>query len=64
MFPPVSIVWPCSLSVDAYVAASRDVVVPRPDCPSCSLPMTFWSGYHRQIRAAGQCPPIWVPRVR
>jgi hypothetical protein len=51
-------------AVDVYVAADCDVVVPRPDCPRCSLAMTFWSGYHRQIRAAGQCSSTWVLRVR
>lgn len=64
MLPPVSIVWPCSLSVDEYVAAGRTVVVPRPDCPECSGSMTLWSGYRRQIREDGRCRSIWVPRVR
>jgi len=60
----MSIVWPCPLSVDAYVAAGRDVEFPRPDCPSCSLPMTFWSGYRRPVREAGLCHQIFVPRLR
>jgi len=60
----VSIVWPCSLSVETYVAAGRNVVVPRPDCPSCSGPMTSWSGYRRQIRHDGKCSSMWVPRFR
>ena len=62
--PPVSIVLPCSLSVDEYVAAGRTVVMPRPDCPVCSGPMTLWSGYRRQVREDGRCRSIWVPRVR
>ena len=64
MFPPVSIVWPCSLSVDEYVALGREVEFPRPDCPSCSVPTSRWSGYQRQVREAGQYSRIWVPRVR
>ena len=64
MFPPVSIVWPCSLSVDEYVAAGRQVEIPRPVCPTCSAAMTLWSGYRRQIRSLGRCFSIWVPRLR
>ncbi len=64
MLPPVSIVWPCSLSVDEYVAAGRTVAIPRPDCPECAGPMTSWSGYRRQIREGGRCSSMWVPRVR
>ncbi len=60
----MSIVWPCSLSVDAYVAGGRDLEFPRPDCPSCSCPMTFWSGYRRPVREAGLCHKIFVPRLR
>jgi len=64
VFPPVSIVWPCSLSVDEYVAAGRTVVVPQPECPTCQVSMTFWSGYQRRIREDGKCSSMWVPRVR
>ena len=64
MFPPVSIVWPCSLSVDEYVSAGRNVEVPRPNCPVCSEVMTFWFGYRRQIREGGRCSQMWVPRAR
>jgi hypothetical protein len=60
----VAIVWPCPLPVDAYATAGRDVVVPRPDCPSCAGPMTFWSGYQRHVREAGRCWKIFVPRAR
>lgn len=59
----MTIVWPCPLSVGAYVAAGRDLEFPRPDCPSCSSPMTFWSGYRRHVREAGLCHQIFVPRV-
>ena len=60
----MTIVWPCPLSVDAYVAGGRELEFPRPDCPSCSCPMTFWSGYRRPVREAGLCHKIFVPRLR
>ena len=61
---PVAIVWPCPLAVDAYEAAGRDVLFPRPACPSCAGPLVFWSGYRRYVRAAGRCRKIFVPRLR
>ena len=64
VLPPVSIVWPCSLSVDEYVAAGREVELPRPDCPVCSRSMILWSGYERRIREDGRCSSMWVPRFR
>ena len=60
----MAIVWPCPLPVDAYVAAGREVEVPRPVCPSCAGPLVFWSGYWRHVRAAGRCRKMFVPRVR
>ncbi|HLN68145.1 MAG TPA: DUF6431 domain-containing protein [Streptosporangiaceae bacterium] len=42
----------------------RGVGFPRPDCPSCGGPMTFWSGYQRYVRAGGRCRKIFVPRLR
>ena len=60
----MAIVWPCPLPVDAYVAAGREVEVPRPACPSCAGPLVFWSGYWRHVRAAGRCRKIFVPRLR
>jgi transposase-like protein len=57
-------VWPCPFPVDAYVAAGRGVGFPRPGCPSCGGPMTFWSGYQRYVRAGGRCRKIFVPRLR
>jgi hypothetical protein len=61
---PMAIVWPCPLSVDAYAAAGRDAEFPRPECPSCRAPMTFWSGYRRYVRRAGLCRKIFIPRLR
>jgi transposase-like protein len=60
----VAIVWPCPLPVDAYAAAGREVEFPRPGCPSCQAPMTFWAGYRRYVREAGRCRKIFVPRLR
>ena len=60
----MAIVWPCLLPVDAYAMAGRDVVFPRPDCPSCAEPMTSWSGYQRHVREAGRCRKIFIPRLR
>ena len=60
----MAMVWPCPLAVDAYVAADRGVGFPRPDCPSCRVPMVFWSGYRRHVRVAGRCRKIFVPRLR
>jgi len=60
----VAMVWPCPLPVDAYVAAGRQVEVPRAGCPSCGGPMTFWSGYRRYVRVGGRCRKIFVPRLR
>lgn len=64
MLPPVSIVEPCSLSVEAYAEAGREVEVPRPDCPSCSGRMVLWGGYWRKAREADRDYRIFVPRVR
>ena len=64
MLPPLAIVWPCTLSVDEYLAAGRTVGVPRPDCPSCSTAMSFWSSYERSVRHGGRCYQLWVRRAR
>ena len=60
----MSMVWPCPLTVEVYASLGRRVEVPRPDCPSCSGPVTFWSGYWRRVRWRGQRRKIFVPRVR
>ena len=60
----MAMVWPCPLPVDVYVAAGRGVEFPRPACPSCRAPMTFWSGYRRHVREAGRCQKIFIPRLR
>jgi len=64
VLPPMAIVWPCTLPVDAYAAAGRSLEVPRADCPDCFEPMGFWSGYFRFVRHKGSCLKIWVPRGR
>jgi len=58
----MAIVWPCTLSVDAYAAAGRDVEIPRAHCPSCLEPMVLWSGYSRFVRHEGIAHKIWIPR--
>jgi hypothetical protein len=60
----VSIVCPCTLSVDAYAAAGRPVEVPRALCPSCLEPMMFWSGYSRFVRHESDAHNIWDPAGR
>src|SRR5262249_8033737 len=61
---PVVMVWPCTLPVDAYAAAGREVEFPRPPCPSCAGPLVWWSGYPRWLRAPDRCHRIFVPRLR
>ena len=60
----MSMVWPCPLTVDAYASMGRAVQVPRPECPSCSGPVVFWSGYWRHVRWLGRCRKIFIRRVR
>ena len=60
----MSMVWPCPLTVDAYASMGRAVQVPRPECPSCSAPVVFWSGYWRHVRCQWQERKIFIPRVR
>jgi hypothetical protein len=57
-------VWPCPLTVEAYASMGRAVRVPRPECPSCLVPVVFWSGYWRHIRQQGRERKIFIPRVR
>jgi Domain of unknown function (DUF6431) len=61
---PVVMVWPCPLTVDAYVRAGREVGFPCPECPGCAGPLVFWSGYRRHVREAGRCRKIFIPRLR
>ena len=60
----MSMVWPCPLTVDAYASMGRAVPVARPQCPSCSSPVVFWSGYWRHVRWQERERKIFVPRVR
>ena len=64
MLPPVTIVLPCSMSVEAYAAAGRKIEVPRPDCPDCSVPMAFWHWYSRHVRVAAEFLEISIRRAR
>jgi hypothetical protein len=61
----MSMVWPCPLAVDAYASMGRAVQVPRPQCPSCLVPVVFWSGYWRHVRwQQGLERKIFIRRVR
>jgi len=60
----MSIVWPCPLTVDAYALMGRAVRVPRPECPSCRVPVVFWSGYWRYIRWRQREAKIFIHRGR
>lgn len=60
---PLSIVWPCRLSVEEYAAAGKGIEVPRQACPGCTRPLSFWSGYERPVRC-GRDLRIWVRRAR
>lgn len=51
---PMAIVWPTRLDVDAYVAAGRDVEVPRPACPRCGDLMQLWGWYERDLRVSAE----------
>ena len=65
VLPPVVMVWRCVLSVDEYVAAGKEVDVPRPDCPGCGRAMKFRSGYGREARRAGGLGrKLWVRRAQ
>lgn len=61
---PVSMVFRTRLSVGAYAAAGREVVLPRPACPGCSELMGWWGWYRRDVRVDGDALTIWVRRVR
>jgi hypothetical protein len=60
----MSIVLPCSMSVEAYAAAGKAVEVPRPDCPRCLVAMAFWDWYSRYVRVGREFLEIWIRRVR
>ena len=60
----MSMVWPCPLTVDACASLGRAVRVARPQCPSCSSPVVFWSGYWRHVRWQQRERKIFIPRVR
>jgi len=60
----MSMVWPCPLTAGAYASMGRPVRVPRPDCPSCSSPVVFWSGYWRHVRWRLRERKVFIPRVR
>ncbi|MDQ6836851.1 MAG: DUF6431 domain-containing protein [Actinomycetota bacterium] len=50
----MAIVWPSGLDVEGYVAAGRELEVPRPACPGCRQPMRFWGWYERDVRVSAE----------
>lgn len=52
------------MKVHAYVAAGREVTLPRFTCPVCSAVMGWWGWYRRDVRVDGDAVTIWVRRVR
>jgi Domain of unknown function (DUF6431) len=61
--PPVSMVWPWPLDVDAYVECGQQIEAPRPACPGCAGTMQCWYGSHRHLRE-DRDRLIRIPRVR
>jgi hypothetical protein len=61
--PPVVMVWACELSVEQYLAAGRELEVPRSDCPDCAVPMTYRSWYRRGLRVGWTDHRLWVRRL-
>ena len=59
----MSIVWACSLDVDAYAALGQRIEPPRPACPLCGAPTQRWHGYRRHLRDERD-RLIRVPRLR
>ena len=61
----MAIVCAYELSVEAYVAAGREVELGPKECPTCARVMGGWSGYWRSVRdSAGYWQRIWAPRAR
>ena len=60
----MAIIWPFSSSIEEYVKRGKDIDVPRPDCPKCSVPMVFWSSYKRYVRHLGKDLTICIKRAR
>jgi Domain of unknown function (DUF6431) len=50
----MAIVWPTGLDVEGYVAAGRELVVPRPVCPGCGERMQFWGWHERDVRVSAE----------
>jgi hypothetical protein len=61
---PVSIVFRSPMTLSAYVAAGRDLVIPPLPCTTCSEVMGGWGWYRRDVRVDGDGVRVWVRRVR
>lgn len=60
----MAIIWPFSGTVQNYAQGGADIDVPRPDCPTCSLPMVFWSSYKRYVRHSAEDLHLRIKRAR
>lgn len=60
----MAVVWPCPLSIAAYIRAARTVVAPAARCPACGTGLTPAGGYFRQLRTGGERHQIWIVRRR
>lgn len=61
----MAIVCPTEPDVEGYVAAGREVKLPRPDCPECRRPMQLWGWYERDVRVSAEViHRLEVRRVR
>ena len=60
----MSLVWPCLLSIPAYVRAGRTTTVPAAACPTCGTQLAPAGGYFRQLRTNGERYQIWIERRR
>lgn len=50
----MTMVLPTEFDVDSYVAAGRELEVPRPACPWCRRRMQLWGWYERDVRVTSE----------
>lgn len=62
-YPPLSIVWQCSLDVSAYLALGQQIEVGEHACPDCGQRLGGWGGYWRWVRGPGT-GRLWIRRCR
>lgn len=59
----MAMVWATALDVESYLAAEKDLEVPRPACPGCATAMCFWCR-RRDLRVGKTDHQLWVRRLR